>query len=244
MPKSEKHRQDKITTGPASTTSITSGEALDFQDDDNLSRLTAVVGEASRHVVHCTCTLSSVWIQKLDSPLAKDLMSSDSRDANVLSCLSRLLLHFYPRINTDEREHVDETVELILGVFAEIQARLQFKPDITDKVIESVKTQRHLFTADTDTIHGIPSVLSKVATLISRVQEKFVEFHDDVMRDIILLDLEQTKENWLCTTWDDLLDEDNSRPWNQAAHNMWLCLVKGLQFCNTWMSFSPDLEDL
>ena len=111
MPKSEKHRQDKITTGPASTTSITSGEALDFQDDDNLSRLTAVVGEASRHVVHCTCTrhLSSVWIQKLDNPFAKNLLSSDSLDVNVLSCISRLLLHFYPRIDTDERGHVDET---------------------------------------------------------------------------------------------------------------------------------------
>jgi hypothetical protein len=68
--------------------------------------------------------------------------------------------------------------------------------------------------------------------------------HDDVMRDIIMLDLQQAKEDWLCTTWDDLLDEASLRPWNQAAHNMWLRLAKGLQFCNTRMSFSPVLEDL
>jgi ribonuclease HI len=68
--------------------------------------------------------------------------------------------------------------------------------------------------------------------------------HDDVMRDIIMLELQQAKEDWLCTTWDDLLDEASLRPWNQAAHNMWLRLAKGLQFCNTRMSFSPVLEDL
>ena len=108
---SEKHRQDKITTGPTSTVSSTSDEVLDFQDDDNLSHLTTVVDDASLHAAYCTCTrhLSSVWIQKLDNPFAKNLLSSDSLDVNVLSCISRLLLHFYPRIDTDERGHVDET---------------------------------------------------------------------------------------------------------------------------------------
>jgi hypothetical protein len=44
--------------------------------------------------------------------------------------------------------------------------------------------------------------------------------HDDVMRDILLLELQQDKEDWLCTTWDDILDETSLRPWNQSAHNM------------------------
>jgi hypothetical protein len=42
-------------------------------------------------------------------------------------------------------------------------------------------------------------------------------------------------------TWDDILDEASLHPWNQAAHNMWLRLAKGLQFCNMRMSFSPVL---
>ena len=64
------------------------------------------------------------------------------------------------------------------------------------------------------------------------------------MRDILLLDLQEDKEDWLCTTWDDILDEVSLRPWNQKAHKMWLRLPKDLQFCNMWMSFSPALEDL
>ncbi len=64
------------------------------------------------------------------------------------------------------------------------------------------------------------------------------------MRDILLLDLQEDKEDWLCTTWDDILDEVSLRPWNQKTHKMWLRLPKDLQFCNMWMSFSPALEDL
>ena len=68
--------------------------------------------------------------------------------------------------------------------------------------------------------------------------------HDDVIRDILLLELQQAKEDWLCTTWGDIMDEASLRPWSQAAHNMWLRLAKGLQFCNMQMSLSPVLKDL
>ena len=114
-----KHRQDKVDSGPASSVSSTCGETLDFDDNPNLSYLAVVVGDATRHSTHCTRTrhLSANWIHQINN---KNLLSSDPHDTNVLSCISRLLLYFYPRINTDEREHVDETVELILGVFAEI----------------------------------------------------------------------------------------------------------------------------
>ena len=78
--------------------------------------------------------------------------------------------------------------------------------------------------------------------IIQHIQKGLL--HDDVMRDILLLELQQAKEDWLCTTWDDILDEASLRPWNQAAHNMWLRLAKGLQFCNMRMSFSLVLEDL
>lgn len=98
------------------------------------------------------------------------------RDANVLSCISRLLLHFHPRIHdSNEREVVDEAVEFALGVFADIQARLQFPIDIVAKVVHSVKTQRHLVTAGTDAIHDIPAALTKLTSLMSRIQEKCAE---------------------------------------------------------------------
>jgi hypothetical protein len=67
------------------------------------------------------------------------------RDANVLSCISCLLLQFYSQLaDSDAREAVDESVELVLGVFADIQARLMFPPDAAATVVQSVKTQRHL----------------------------------------------------------------------------------------------------
>ena len=36
--------------------------------------------------------------------------------------------------------------------------------------------------------------------------------HDDVMWYIILLEFQQAKEDWLCTTWVDILDEVILRP--------------------------------
>jgi len=92
---------------------------------DNIARLAAVVGNASLHAHHCLRTrhLSAAWIHNFNSSLAKNLEPSDMRDANVISCISRLLLHFYSRLSDSEaREAVDEAVELVLGVFADIQA--------------------------------------------------------------------------------------------------------------------------
>ncbi len=66
--------------------------------------------------------------------------------------------------------------------------------------------------------------------------------HDDVIRDIILSELHQSKDDWLCTTWDDIMHAI-LHPWNQSAHNMWLRLDKDLQFCNMWMSLSSVLKD-
>ena len=93
----------------------------------------------------------------------------------MMSCISRLLLHFYPHtrlllhfyphIQDTERQVVDETVELILGVFADIQTRLAFPSGVSDKVVQSINTQRSLLTADTGVIHGIPSVMSELTSL-------------------------------------------------------------------------------
>ena len=44
------------------------------------------------------------------------------------------------------------------------------------------------------------------------------------MRDVSLLESQQAKEDWLCTRWDNLLDEASLLQWNQTVH--WLCLAK------------------
>jgi hypothetical protein len=78
-------------------------------------------------------------------------------------------------------------------------------------------------------------------TILQHIQKDLL--HDDVIRDILLLELQQAKEDWLCTTCDDISDEASLQQWNQTEHNMWLRLAKDLQFRNMWMSFSPVLED-
>ena len=170
--------QDKVAAGPASTTSSINGDHPEYFTDDNIARLAAVVGDASRHDFHCQRTrhLSEAWIHNFNSSLAKNLDPSDMRDANVLSCISCLLLHFYSRFSDSEaREAVDEAVELVLGVFADIQARLMFPPDAAATVVQSVKTQRHLSTAGAGAIHGIPAALPELTSLVSHMHEKLAE---------------------------------------------------------------------
>ena len=60
---------------------------------------------------------------------------------HAFPCISRLLLHFYSRLSDSEaHEEVDEVVEIVLGVFADIQAHLMFPPDADATVVQSVKT--------------------------------------------------------------------------------------------------------
>jgi len=182
LPESAKNQlgfQDKVAAGPASTTSSINGDNLEYYSaGDNIARLSAVVGDATRSAYHCQRTrhLSAVWIHNFNSYLAKNLEPEDRRDTNVLSCISRLLLHFYSRLSDGEsREAVDEALELILGVFADIQARLMFPPDAAVTVVQSVKTQRYLTTAGAGDIHGIPAVLPERTSLVSHMHEKLAE---------------------------------------------------------------------
>ncbi len=86
------------------------------------------------------------------------------------------MLHFYSRLSDGEsREAVDEAVELILSVFADIQAHLMFPPDAAATVVQSVKTQRHLTTTGAGSIHGIPAALPELTSLVSHMHEKLAE---------------------------------------------------------------------
>ncbi len=74
------------------------------------------------------------------------------------------------------------------------------------------------FSSDQGGMRYLQPVEVMTETILQHIQKGIL--HDDVIRDILLLDLQQAKDDWLCTTWDDILDETNLRPWNQEAHNM------------------------
>ncbi len=107
--------------GPASVTnsSSTTGETMVYESDDN--SLYVVVGNASEEDVHdpTVSHISLDWKRKLHDH-DKQLQVSDKRHINAYSCFDGLLLHFYARVQDDERYPVDEAIELwtILSKFS------------------------------------------------------------------------------------------------------------------------------
>ena len=113
---------DRDAARPASTTS-SSTEATLYYPDEHLNRLPAVVGNASVDSQHDPQSrhTSSAWrasIGKYD----KILPERDRIHINTHSCIARLLLHFYDRVqDAHERECIDEVIQLVLDFFADIQ---------------------------------------------------------------------------------------------------------------------------
>jgi hypothetical protein len=116
---------DRAAAGPASTTS-SSTEETQFYHDEHLNRLEVVVGNASADSQHDPQSrhTSSAWrasIGKYDKILAE----RDGIHINTHSCIARLLLHFYERVqDAHERDCLDEAIQLVLDFFTDIQARL------------------------------------------------------------------------------------------------------------------------
>jgi hypothetical protein len=116
---------DMASAGSQSTTSSTTDETP-YYHDEHLNRLAAVVGNASEEAQHDPLSLqtSPSWkanIVKYD----KILLERDRNHINTHSCIARLLLHFYNRIeDAHERDVVDVAIELVLDFFADIQARI------------------------------------------------------------------------------------------------------------------------
>ena len=59
-----------------------------------------------------------------------------------MSCASRaiLLLQSRAKVSAEERDCIEETIEIILAELEEIQVRLQFHPEVAKKISESLKT--------------------------------------------------------------------------------------------------------
>jgi hypothetical protein len=169
---------DTAAAGPVSTTSR-STEETQFYNDDNLNRLAAVVGNASVDAQHDPQSrhTSSVWrvsIGKYDKILAE----RDRIHINTHSCIARLLLHFYERVqDAHERDCLDEAIQLVLDFFVDIQTRLQYpsSPEITSKISQCVRATRHLQNAGLGSIQGIPSASPELTGFITRLYEKVAE---------------------------------------------------------------------
>ena len=52
--------------------------------------------------------------------------------------------------------------------------------------------------------------------------------HDDVLKQITLMDLEEAKRKWWCNSFPDLQEEAKLRSWNEATSNKWLLAAKCL----------------
>jgi hypothetical protein len=169
---------DRAAAGPASTTS-SSTEETQFYHDDHLNRLAAVVGNASVDAQHDPQSrhTSSAWrasIGKYD----KILPERDRIHINTHSCIARLLLHFYERVqDAHERDCLDEAIQLVLDFFADIQTRLQYpsSPEIASKISQCVRATRHLQNAGLGSIQGIPSASPELTGFITRLHEKVAE---------------------------------------------------------------------
>ena len=169
---------ERAAAGPASTTS-SSTEETPYYHDEHLNRLAAVVGNASVDSQHDPQSrhISSAWkasIVKYD----KILPERDRNHINTYSCIARLLLHFYERVqDAHERDCIDEAIQLVLDFFADIQTRLQYpsSPEIASKISQCVRATRHLQNAGLGSIQGIPSASPELTGFITRLHEKVAE---------------------------------------------------------------------
>ncbi len=54
--------------------------------------------------------------------------------------------------------------------------------------------------------------------------------HDDVARQIIVQELKAALDLWMCSSWQDLVEETDLRSWEEARHNIFLRLAKSAAY--------------
>ena len=147
-------------------------------------RLALCVGEADRNLENDPKLrhLSHQWSQVFEQAFrsgSKTVKLTDRHDANVLSCVSRviLLLQSRAKLSVEERDYIEETIEIILAGFEELQVRIQFRedPDVAKKFFDSLKTTAASRRTRVGHITGIPAASSDLTSLVCRVQEKLAE---------------------------------------------------------------------
>jgi hypothetical protein len=108
------------------------------------------------------------------------LEPTDRHKVNVLfsGCVvtrAILLLQSREKLSGEERDCIEETIEIILAEFEEIQVRLQFHPEVAKRISESLKTTAASRRSRVGHIFGVPGASSELTSLVCRVQEKLTE---------------------------------------------------------------------
>ena len=167
--------------GSVSGDSLSSDTTVPVYSGD---RLALCVGEADRNLENDPNLrhLSHQWNQVFEQAFrsgSKTVKLTDRHDANVLSCVARaiLLLQSRAKLSAEERDYVEETIEIILAEFEELQVRIQFRedPDVAKKISDSLKATAAIRRTRVGHIAGIPAASSDLTSLVCRVQEKLAE---------------------------------------------------------------------
>jgi hypothetical protein len=64
--------------------------------------------------------------------------------------------------------------------------------------------------------------------------------HDDVARQIIVQELKAALDLWMCSSWQDLVEEDVLRSWEETRHNIFLRLSESGSLCRMRVSDLPE----
>ncbi len=86
-----------------------------------------------------------------------------------------LLLQSRAKVSAEERDCIEETIEIILAELEEIQVRLQFHPEVVKKISESLKATTASRRSRVGHIFGVPTASSELTSLVCHVQEKLAE---------------------------------------------------------------------
>ncbi len=78
-------------------------------------------------------------------------------------------------MSAEERDCIEETIEIILSELEEIQVRLQFLPEVAKKISESLKVTTATRRSCVGHIFGVPAASSELTSLVCRVQENLAE---------------------------------------------------------------------
>ena len=80
-------------------------------------------------------------------------------------------------MSAEERDYIEETIEIILAEFEDLQVHIQFHedPDVAKKISDSLQATLASRRTRVGHIFGIPAASSELTSLVCRVQEKLAE---------------------------------------------------------------------
>jgi hypothetical protein len=169
--------------GAQSVPDSVSGDSISFESVVPVysgERLALCVGETDINLEHDSQFrhLSHQWNQAFERALwqgSKSLKPTDHHKVNVLSCVARviLLLQSRAKVSAEDRDYIEETIEIILAELEEIQVRLQFHPEVAKKISESLKSTTTSRRSRVCHIFGVPAASSELTSLVCRISPVF-----------------------------------------------------------------------